>query len=79
MMVDYHIWPWYERVPALEQITGVDFLPKERFPKLNRWMEAMLKEPAVQESWLPTSLHIQFMTSFATGSPHYDAGLSAQL
>ena len=78
MMVDYHIWPWYERIPALEEITGLEFIPKDRFPKLNRWMEAMLRNPAVQDSWLPKELHIDFFVSFATGTPHYDAGLPMQ-
>ena len=79
MMVDYHLWPWYERIPALEEITGETFLPKDKYPKLNRWIEAMLETPAVKDSWLPKSLHMEFFISFASGSPFYDAGLPAKL
>lgn len=79
MMVDYHIWPWYERIPALEEITQVEFLPQSQFPKLNRWIDAMLATPAVRDSWLPKSLHIDFFVSFATGTPDYDAGLPAAI
>ena len=79
MMVDYHMWPWFERLPALQELTGEVMVDPKLFPKLQRWMEAMLKAPAVRESWLPASLHMQFMMSFATGTPNYDAGLTAPL
>ena len=79
MMVDYHMWPWFERLPALQQITGDVIVDPQLFPKMSRWMAAMLEEPAVRESWLPTSLHLQFFVSFATGTPNYDAGLTAAL
>uniref|UniRef100_A0A9L0JJR8 Glutathione S-transferase omega n=1 Tax=Equus asinus TaxID=9793 RepID=A0A9L0JJR8_EQUAS len=41
-MVDYLIWPWFERLEAVELIDCVDHTPK-----LKLWMEAMRKDPTV--------------------------------
>ncbi|XP_006880015.1 PREDICTED: glutathione S-transferase omega-1 isoform X1 [Elephantulus edwardii] len=41
-MIDYLIWPWLERLEALELTGCVDHTPK-----LQLWMAAMSKDPAV--------------------------------
>lgn len=41
-MVDYLIWPWFERLEAVELTDCVDHTPK-----LKLWMEAMRKDPTV--------------------------------
>ncbi|XP_036919882.1 glutathione S-transferase omega-1 [Sturnira hondurensis] len=41
-MVDYLMWPWFERLEALELTECVDHTPK-----LKLWMAAMKKDPSV--------------------------------
>lgn len=41
-MIDYLIWPWFERLEAMELYECIDHTPK-----LRHWMAAMLKDPAV--------------------------------
>uniref|UniRef100_A0A8D1QKE6 Glutathione S-transferase omega n=1 Tax=Sus scrofa TaxID=9823 RepID=A0A8D1QKE6_PIG len=47
-MIDYLIWPWFERLEALELNECIDHTPK-----LKLWMAAMMKDPAV------SALHIE--------------------
>ena len=72
-LVDYYIWPWMERLPAMHAISGLD--PLENCPKLQQWTRDMLQTRPVKETAMPTDLHVEFLQSFATGSPSYDAGL----
>ncbi|KAM6184717.1 glutathione S-transferase omega-1 isoform 2-T2 [Rhynchocyon petersi] len=46
-MIDYLIWPWFERLEALE-LTGCT----DHTPKIQLWMAAMREDPAV------SALHI---------------------
>ncbi|XP_006831382.1 PREDICTED: glutathione S-transferase omega-1 isoform X1 [Chrysochloris asiatica] len=41
-MIDYLIWPWFERLEALE-LTGC----ADHTPKLTLWMAAMRKDPSI--------------------------------
>ncbi|XP_019491833.1 PREDICTED: glutathione S-transferase omega-1 [Hipposideros armiger] len=41
-MIDYLIWPWFERLEAMELNECIDHTPK-----LKRWMAAMQEDPAV--------------------------------
>jgi len=48
-MLDYHIWPFFERMPAVSKLRGVDLLPADKFPKLSKWVETVKQLPAVKE------------------------------
>ena len=74
-MVDFHIWPWFERMPVLKDMTGYDLLPRDKFPKLIQWTKSMMELPAVKETYVGPKMHMEFFLSFMTGSPNYDIGL----
>jgi glutathione S-transferase len=77
-MIDYHIWPWYERLGMLEQMSGgIVILPKDRFPKLNSWIARMKEVPAVKATSFSTDLHVKFFESHTQkdGKADYDLGL----
>jgi len=75
-MVDYEIWPFFERFPAVQKVHGVDPLPGDKFPKLSKWVEAMKKLPAVKEVYHDPDRHAVFIKSYIGGGiPDYDLGL----
>jgi len=75
-MLDYHIWPFFERMPSVKKLRGIDMLPADKFPKLSKWVENMLQLPAVKAVYHETDRHEAFMKSYlAGGTPEYDLGL----
>ena len=77
-MVDYLIWPWFERFEMAERLAGgVQILPKDKFPKLNSWVVHMKEQPAVKAAMSSTDLHVKFGESLLKkdGIPDYDIGL----
>ena len=73
-MIDYDLWPWYERIGAIKSL-GIDLLPKEKFPNLCRWVERMRNLPAVKETLFDDETHVAFYKTYTTGKPNYDIGL----
>ena len=71
-MIDLHIWPWVERFPAVKELTGVDSLPQDRFPKLKQWTEDMIGHPTVKAVYLTKEQHCRFFKSYLDGNPEYD-------
>lgn len=72
-MVDYMMWPWFERIPMLKVLGGDSFaVPKDRFPKLISWSLEMLKDPAVQTWAISPENHAKFMKTHQTGNPDFD-------
>lgn len=76
-MVDFHIWPWFERMPVMKELSGADMLPAARFPKLTQWTRKMLQVPAVQKTYLESKFHREFFYGLMTGTPNYDIGLDS--
>jgi len=75
-MLDYHIWPFFERMPAVLKLRGIELLPADKFPKLSKWVEAMKQLPAVKEIYHEPERHAAFLESSLTGGmPDYDLGL----
>ncbi|XP_010182196.1 PREDICTED: glutathione S-transferase omega-1 isoform X2 [Mesitornis unicolor] len=63
-MLDYMIWPWFERVEP--------FQLKDSFshtPKLQRWMEAMKKDPAVKATMTDPQTFKGFLQLYLKNSP----------
>ena len=75
-MVDYHIWPFYERIPAISEVTGVDLLPAASFPRITAWFDAMENLEAVKKCRLSNELHKHFITTYRAGNPQYDFELT---
>lgn len=76
-MVDYMIWPWFERLPVTASMseTGVDILPDDKFPNINSWMKRMLELEPVKETMFDAESHLEFYKSYAMGKPNYNYGL----
>ncbi len=62
-MVDFYVWPWFERLPVL-QASGYAGLQSNTFPKLCHWMEDMKALPAVKQSYIEPEGHVQFFKSY---------------
>jgi hypothetical protein len=73
-MVDYMIWPWFERHVYLKSILEYE-LDTEKFPKLVSWIDRMKKLPAVKETSTVSEHLIEFHKSYTAGRPDYDIGL----
>ncbi len=76
-MLDYVIYPWFERLEALHIVLpDWDPLPADVYPKLTAWVKAMQCQPAVQACRLPTEMHVGFFRSVLEhGKPAVDFGL----
>ncbi|XP_075204652.1 glutathione S-transferase omega-1-like isoform X1 [Anomaloglossus baeobatrachus] len=52
-MIDYMIWPWFERFIIFDVL---EFL--EKTPLINAWFELMLQDPAVKETFTEPDVHV---------------------
>ncbi|XP_038070356.1 glutathione S-transferase omega-1-like [Patiria miniata] len=66
-MLDYLIWPWFER-----QVVYGAKLPFENFPTLAAFREAMKQDPAVQQAAVPDSLYVKQFNNYINGIYDYD-------
>jgi len=73
-ITDYMIWPWFERFESLKSLTNYQ-IDKERFPKLTKWINRMLKLPAVKETKTPEDQMVEFYKTSLTNEPDFDVGL----
>jgi len=74
-MVDYMIWPWFERFPIQDLFWGDCFNfeeAKSPLKLLNAWEKDMIKDPAVQESYLRPELHHTYRTGKKRGDQDFD-------
>jgi len=71
-MLDYMIWPWFEKIDALGNIAPECVLLTDRFKKLNEWKEAMKEDDAVKITYLKPEIHAEFINSIRTGNTNYD-------
>jgi len=76
-LVDYHVWPWFERFPAFSTLSGDPFVSREEFPMLKDWTKKMDEQDAVRETKMSTELHAGFILSLVNRNPLYDLGLDA--
>lgn len=77
-MVDFHFWPWFERLPAVRQLNGIDIPSASTHPRLNQWISKMEQLEAVQQVKYPLEWYAGFFMSFAQREPDYDIGLYEQ-
>jgi len=69
---DYMIFPWYERLPAVELFTASKFSLQNR-PKTQAYIKRMLALPEIARVARSNELHAKFMKSMVDGKPDYDA------
>ncbi|XP_050573192.1 pyrimidodiazepine synthase-like [Bombus affinis] len=72
-MLDFMIWPWWERSDVIRVLRGDQFtIPRDRFKRLLEWRSAMKENPVVRASYLDTEVHAKYMRSRRAGTPQYD-------
>ncbi len=75
-ILDYMIWPWFERFRKLKSLTKDYELDKERFPKLRNWICRMLQLPETKSTRsLEEQIAEFYKVSLTNKEPDYDIGL----
>jgi hypothetical protein len=76
-MADLHIWPFFERVPAVAALYNLELLPAASFPRLTAWITAMENTNAVKKCRVSADAHRRYVESFLSGEPNYDLELDS--
>lgn len=69
-MIDYMMWPWFERLETMNLKHCLDGTPE-----LKKWTERMMEDPTVKATMFSTETYMVFYKSYMEGSPNYDYGL----
>ncbi|XP_076599103.1 glutathione S-transferase omega-1-like [Chaetodon auriga] len=69
-MIDYMMWPWFERLEINELQHFLDDTPE-----LKKWMERMSEDPAVKATMHSLETYKAFYETYIEGKPNYDYGL----
>jgi glutathione S-transferase len=70
-MVDYMIWPWFERLVLLSDF-GYVLNADGKLPKLAAWVKAMLANEAVKKIKVPEETMKKFAKTARDGKADYD-------
>jgi pyrimidodiazepine synthase len=70
-MIDYMLWPWFERFSLLIDY-DFTFNNDGQFPKLAAWMTLMEADDVVQKVRVPFTSMKTFMAGYLQGKPDYD-------
>jgi len=74
--VDLMVWPWFERLPALAEVTKGKFdFSAAKYPKVHAWSQALLSDPAVKATTYPKEWFAGFIQSHLDGKTNGDFGL----
>ena len=76
-MLDFHMYPWFERMAAIKALSGYAMLPEGEFAGLSRWQSDVEALPCVRDTMYPTDWHMEFLVGLAQKKPNYDVGLDA--
>lgn len=72
-MVDYMIWPWFERFPALKITLASKYeLDQKRYANLLKWRDLVAQDEAVKQVALDSRVHAKFMFTRHEGKPNFD-------
>ncbi|XP_074763781.1 glutathione S-transferase omega-1-like isoform X2 [Athene noctua] len=63
-MLDYMIWPWFERLEPFQLKDALNHTPK-----LQRWMEAMKEDPAVKATMTDPQTFKDYLQLYLKNSP----------
>ncbi|CAJ1067276.1 glutathione S-transferase omega-1-like [Xyrichtys novacula] len=69
-MIDYMMWPWFERLEIFELKHCLDGTPK-----LKQWSECMMEDPAVKATTHSMDTYKAYYNSYMDGKPNFDQGL----
>jgi glutathione S-transferase len=72
--VDYMIWPWVERLSAVDIISnGHVSVKSDKYPKFAAYIQRMEAVPEVKSVWLDGPTHLKFLKSRMEGKTNYNA------
>lgn len=74
-MVDFMIWPWFERIGVISVVAPETDITEDRFPRLAAWMKRMYEIPAVINTYEKPEHHAHFFKTLREGNPEYDHGV----
>ena len=77
-MLDFHMYPWFERMPAIKLLSDYDILPEPDFSALVKWKGRMESLPCVRNTMLPLEWHMEFLVNLMQKTPTYDIGLDSK-
>ncbi|CAB1312667.1 unnamed protein product [Coregonus sp. 'balchen'] len=69
-MIDYMMWPWFERLEIFELKHCL-----VSTPELKKWTEHMSDDQTVKATMFPTETYKAFYKTYVDGKPNYDYGL----
>ncbi|KAM4730284.1 glutathione S-transferase omega-1-like [Anableps anableps] len=69
-MIDYMMWPFFERIEMGDLQPFLD-----NTPELKKWRDRMLEDPAVKATIHSVESHKGFFKGYAVEKPDYDYGL----
>ncbi|KAG5266514.1 hypothetical protein AALO_G00232950 [Alosa alosa] len=69
-MIDYMMWPWFERMEMMELTHCLD-----GNAEFKKWVQFMLQDPTVKATMFSTDIYKAFYKSYMDGKPDYDYGL----
>ncbi|CAG5135284.1 unnamed protein product [Candidula unifasciata] len=75
-MIDFYMWPLFERFQAYGTRNKKIYIDKSNYPKLAEWLEALKTLPAVQATSTDTKTLLHFLDSVADGTFDYDYGIN---
>ncbi len=70
-MVDYMLWPWFERLALLSD-AGYVLNADGNLPKLAAWVNEMQADEAVQKVKVPEAIVRKFRATAQQGNTDYD-------
>ena len=65
-MIDYMIWPWFERLPMLHTLSA------DAHPNLTNWFNLMQNDPAIKEIMISKENYLKFYEGYKSGKTDYD-------
>ncbi|KAF4518802.1 hypothetical protein B566_EDAN005425 [Ephemera danica] len=73
-MLDYMIWPWFERAELLVILGGkeLDIFGGTKLPLLKQWCSSMQDDEAVKKWFLEAKFHAHYLQAHLKGHPEYD-------
>ena len=74
-MVDFMLWPWFERMPLLHMKVPETKLSPSEYPHLTSWIRHMYEEPAVKATMFDLASHAHFIQTYKEKRWDYDYGL----
>ncbi|XP_005105965.1 glutathione S-transferase omega-1-like [Aplysia californica] len=74
-MIDFFIWPFFERLPGLAKRDERIAVNQTAFPRLAKWYSAMYAVPAVKAIAFDADTHAAFLKTVDEGTPNFDLGL----